>query len=100
MRAQHALGLMAALTLLGAGSAQAAGYSILPIVKFGDMAGTRPIQTGLDGAFEVGALNDNCQSSLAAENAAGGGVPLPSSHSVLHPILPRCGPGSRGQRLP
>jgi hypothetical protein len=99
MRAQHVLGLMVALTPLGAGSARAAGYSVAPIVKFGDTVGTRLIQTGLDGTFEIGALNDNGQISLVTENAAGGELLIQYSNGTLTPIVVGGGAVPGGQWL-
>jgi hypothetical protein len=99
MRAQHVLGLIAALSPLGAGSALAAGYSVLPIVKFGDTVGTNQIQTGLDGAFEVGSLNDKGQISLVTENAAGGELLIQYSNGTLTPIVVGGGAAPGGQWL-
>jgi hypothetical protein len=99
MRAQHVLGLIVALTPLGARSALAAGYSALPVAMFGQTVGGSQIQTGLDGAFEVGALNDNGQISLVTENAAGGELLLQYSNGTLTPIVVGGGAAPGGQWL-
>ena len=58
MRPYRTLGLLMALTLLGAEAARAASYSLAPIAKFGDTAGTVQISSDPNAAFEVGTLNE------------------------------------------
>jgi hypothetical protein len=99
MRAQQVLGLIAALTPLGAGPAMAAGYSALPIATFGQTVGTIQIQAGLDGAFEIGSLNDNGQICLVTENAAGGELLLQYDNGILTPIVVGGGVAPGGQWL-
>jgi hypothetical protein len=97
MKAVRLLFLAAALLSLMEAAAHAAGYQLAPIVKFGDVVGATDILTGRDGAFEIGALNDNGQISLVTENTVGGELLIRYSNGTLTPIVAGGGAAAGGQ---
>src|SRR5438034_739977 len=97
MKAVCPLFFAAALLFLTEAAADAAGYQLAPIVKFGDVVGSNQILTGRNGAFEIGALNDNGQISLVTENTAGGELLIRYSNGTLTPILVGGGAAAGGQ---
>jgi hypothetical protein len=87
MRSPWILSLTSTLTLLSAASALAAGYSIRPIVKFGDRAGSILIGSGVDAGFEIGTLNNSGQLVFVAEDSTGSEALVLASNDNLEPLV-------------
>jgi hypothetical protein len=96
MKSLSFLTLTAALTLLGSGVARAAGYTIAPIVKFGDTIGSATILTGVNGDFEIGSLINSGEISFVTKNVAGGEVMAVYANGKLTPIVLGGGPAPNG----
>jgi hypothetical protein len=96
MRSLSFLSMTAVLTLVGTGSARAAGYSILPVAHFGDLVGSARIQSGVDGDFEIGSLINNGAISFVTKNTAGGEMLAVYAGGALAPVVVGGGPAFNG----